>query len=306
MLVWFMHGASVRRVTYADGVRSRLIQDFSMRGLAIPEFYSCFWGDILGSTNTVWEGVEQDLSLLSWEQPLVDVDDLFHYRQRREQLVSGFFNDIFNYLNSLQGKAARKAIALQFLNCISEMPFEEDLHIVAHSLGSVILWDMLFSDAYGPNDPAFYLRKVLKGLAPAGSGRKLTLRSVTTLGSPLLFFNRALNIDSQRLQQFAGRYTAEPLRWVNVIHASDIFAYPLRASLGLADTSLYFKDHYLGDRNFLKKNVGDLAMALGVVSDHSSYWQSRRVARLVSANLRGEYETLDGASPILELGESDS
>lgn len=306
MLVWFMHGASVRRVTYADGVRSRLIQDFSTRGLATPEFYSCFWGDVLGSTNSVWEGVEQDLALVGWEQPLVNVDDLFHYRQRREQLVSGFFNDIFNYLNSHQGKAVRKAIALQFLNCISEMPFEEDLHIVAHSLGSVILWDMLFSDAYGPSDPAFYLRKVLKGLAPAGTGRKLILRSVTTLGSPLLFFNRALNIDNQRLQQFAGRYTAEPLRWVNVIHASDIFAYPLRASLGLADTSLYFKDHYLGDRNFLKKSVGDLAMALGVVSDHSSYWQSRRVARLVSANLRGEYETLDGTSPILDLGELDN
>ncbi len=305
MLVWFMHGASVRQITYADPVRSRLITDFANRGLTAPEFYSCFWGDVLGSTDQLWDWVQQDLEALRWEQPQIDLDDVFHYRQRREQLISGFFNDIFNYLNSRRGKEVRKAIAMQFLNCISEMPFEEELHIVAHSLGSVILWDMLFSPAYGPSDPAFYLRKVIKGLAPAGTGRKLILRSVTTLGSPLLFFNRLLDIDADPLKQFARRYTADPLRWVNVIHASDIFAYPLRSSLDLVDTPLYFRDQYLGDRNFLKKNIGDVAMALGLVSDHSSYWKSRRVARLVMANLLGDYATLDLTGPILAMGELD-
>jgi hypothetical protein len=330
MLVWFMHGASVRQVTYADRLRSRLIADFSQRGLALPEFYSCFWGDVLGSTTQLWDWVQQDLEAFRWEHPQIDPGDIFHYSQRREQLISGFFNDIFNYLNSRQGKAVRKTIAIQFLNCISEMPFEEDLHIVAHSLGSVILWDMLFSDAYGPSDPAFYLRKVIKGLAPAGTSRTLTLRSITTLGSPLLFFNRLLDIDADHLKQFADRYRGEPLRWVNVINASDIFAYPLRANLELMDAPLtdapltgkpltgkpltgkpltgkplYFRDQYLGDRNFLKKNIGDVAMALGLVSDHSSYWKSRRVARLVLANLLGDTATLDINGPILDLGDGD-
>lgn len=305
MLVWFMHGASVRQVGYADPLRSRLVEEFSNRGLALPEFYSSFWGDALGDTHQLWDWVQQDLETFKLEYPQIDIDDIFHYRQRREQLISGFFNDIFTYLNPVRGKEVRRIIALQLLNFLADTPFEEDLHIVAHSLGSIILWDILFSDTFAPNDPAFYIRNVIKGLSGAEQGRKVRLRSVTTLGSPLLFFNQVLNIDVQRLKQFAGRYVGTPLRWINVIHASDIFAYPIKASLELEDSTLYLQDCYLGERNFLKKNIGDVAMALGLVSEHSRYWRSKRVARLVTANLLEEYGVLEQNSPILELGEMD-
>ncbi len=305
MLVWFMHGASVRQPAYADPLRSRLIENFSDRSLSLPEFYSSFWGDTLGNTNELWDWVQQDLEAFKWDHPQLELDDIFHYRQRREQLISGFFHDIFNYLNSKQGREVRRIIAVQLLSFLTETPFETDLHIVAHSLSSVILWEMLFSDALEPADPAFYVRNVIKGLSGSSQGRKVTLRSITTLGSPLLFFNRVLNIDGQRLKYFASRYTGAPLRWINIIHASDIFAYPLRASLELDDTNLYFQDCYLGERNFLKKNIGDVTMALGLVADHSQYWRSSRVARLVMANLLGETATLEQNSPILEFGEID-
>lgn len=305
MLVCFMHGASVRKVEYADLLRSRLIDEFTDRGLPTPEFYSSFWGDALGNTSELWDWVQQDLEAFKWDHPQIDIDDVFHYRQRREQLISGFFNDIFNYLNSKQGRDVRRIMAVQLLNFLAEAPFEEDLHIVAHSLGCVILWDILFSDKLDSNDPAYYIRHVIKGLSRAGSGRKVKLRSVTTMGSPLLFFNRLLDIDSEQIQQFASRYTGAPLRWINIIHASDIFAYPVRASLEIDDATLYLRDQYLGERNFLKKNIGDVAMALGLVSDHSRYWSSQRVARLVAANLLGEVERLEQTSQILEFGEFD-
>jgi hypothetical protein len=305
MLVWFMHGASVRRVEYADPLRSRLIETFSERGTALPEFYSCFWGDALGNTHEVWDWVQQDLEAFKWDHPQIDIDDVFHYRQRREQLISGFFNDIFYYLNSKQGREVRRIIAVQLLNFLKDSPLDEDLHIVAHSLGSVILWDILFSETFAPNDPAFYIRNVIKGLSGPGAGRKVKLRSITTLGSPLLFFNRVLDIDIQRLKQFASRYTGDPLRWINIIHASDVFAYPIRASLELEDSSLYLQDKYLGERNFLKKSMGDVAMALGLVNDHSHYWSSSRVARLVTANLLEDYSLLEQSNLILEFGETD-
>lgn len=300
-----MHGASVRQVGYADPLRSRLIEAFTDRGLAVPEFYSSFWGDALGDTTQLWDWVQQDLEAFRWEHPEIDIDDIFHYRQRREQLISGFFNDIFNYLNSSRGREVRRLIAVQFLNFLKEAPFEEDLHIVAHSLGCIILWDILFSDKFEPNDPAFYIRHLIKGLSAAGEGRKVKLRSVTMMGSPLLFFNRLLDIDVQRLKQFASRYTAAPLRWVNIIHASDIFAYPIRASLDLEAANLYLRDVYLGERNFIKKNIGDVAMALGLVSDHSQYWRSGRVARLVAANLLEDTATLEQDIQVLEFGEFD-
>ncbi|HEY9909421.1 MAG TPA: hypothetical protein V6D18_17660, partial [Thermosynechococcaceae cyanobacterium] len=188
---------------------------------------------------------------------------------------------------------------------LAATPFEEDLHIVAHSLGSIILWDILFSEAFDVSDPAFYVRHAIKGLSERSEGRKVKLRSITTLGSPLLFFNRLLKVDVVRLRQFADRYTGTPLRWLNVINASDIFAYPLRASLELEASTLYFRDHYLGERNFLKKNIGDVAMALGLMTDHSRYWSSDRVGGLVTANLLGELETLEQTSRILEFGEFD-
>ncbi|MCL6436453.1 MAG: hypothetical protein K6T90_20040 [Leptolyngbyaceae cyanobacterium HOT.MB2.61] len=305
MLVWFMHGASVRQVGYADQLRSRLVEEFSNRSLPLPEFYSSFWGNALGNTSEVWDWVQQDLEAFKLEHPLIDIDDIFHYRQRREQLITGFFNDIFTYLNSTRGREVRRIIAVQFLNFLADTPFEEDLHIVAHSLGSIILWDILFSDAFAPNDPAFYIRNVIKGLSGSSQGRKVRLRSVTTLGSPILFFNQVLNIDVQRLKQFASRYIGTPLRWINVIHASDIFAYPIKASLELDDSTLYLQDKYLGERNFLKKSLGDVTMALGLVSDHSRYWRSSRVARLVAANLLEEYAVLDKNLPVLEFGEED-
>jgi hypothetical protein len=194
---------------------------------------------------------------------------------------------------------------VQWLNFLTEAPADEDLHIVAHSLGSVILWDILFSDSFAPDDPAFYIRNTIKGLRKNDQGRSVKLRSITTLGSPILFFNRALSIDGNHVKQLASRYTTHPLRWVNIIHASDIFAYPIRASLDLDGSSLYFRDQYLGERNFLKKNIGDVTMALGLVADHSRYWQSTRAANLVAANLLEDYATLEQISPVLELGELD-
>ena len=305
MLIWFMHGASVRQAGYADPMRSRLIEIFTDRGLPIPEFYSSFWGDALGNTDELWDWVQQDLEAFKWDYPQIDLDDVFHYRQRREQLISGFFNDIFNYLNSQRGRDVRRVIAVQWLNFLAETPADEDVHIVAHSLGSVILWDILFSDSFASDDPAFYIRNTIRGLRQSDRGRSVKLRSITTLGSPILFFNRALSIDGHHLKQLASRYTANPLRWVNVIHASDIFAYPMRASLDLDGSSLYFRDQYLGERNFLKKNIGDVTMALGLVSDHSRYWRSTRAANLVAANLLEDYATLEQISPVLELGEVD-
>lgn len=305
MLVWFMHGASVRRVEYADPLRSRVIEAFTDRGVPIPEFYSSYWGDGLGNTDELWDWVQQDLEAFKWDYPQVDLDDIFHYRQRRQQLISGFFNDIFNYLNSSQGREVRRTIAVQFLNFLTATPLEEDLHIVAHSLGCVILWDILFSEKLDVNDPAFYVRNAILGLSASDRGRRVKLRSLTTMGSPLLFFNRVLDIRVEQIRQFASRYAGNPLRWVNVIHASDIFAYPIRASLELEDSLLYVRDKYLGDRNFLKKNIGDVAMALGLVADHSGYWRSSRAAQLVVANLLEEYETLEQNSRILEFGEVD-
>jgi hypothetical protein len=51
--------------------------------------------------------------------------------------------------------------------------------------------------------------------------------------------------------------------------------------------------------------MGDVAMALGLVNDHSHYWSSSRVERLVTANLLEDYSFLEQSNLILEFGETD-
>ena len=305
MLVWFLHGASVRHAAYADPLRTHLIEDFTARDRPIPEFYSSFWGDAFGSTNDIWDFVQQDLEAFKWDHPTVDLEDVFHYRQRREQLINGFFNDIFKYLNTQSGKDIRRTIAMQFLNFLTDNPFEEDLHIVVHSLSSVILWDMLFSQTYSSSDPATYIRGAIQGLSASSQGRKVKLCSITTLGCPLLIFKDLVKVEETPLKQFTSFYLGTPLRWVNVIHASDVFAYPLRSAFNMEDDTLFFRDHYLGERNFFKKSIGDVTMALGLMSDHTQYWRSKRVSNLVLANVLGDTIALSSNSPILEFREFD-
>ncbi len=70
-------------------------------------------------------------------------------------------------------------------------PQESELHIVAHSLGTVILWDLLFSERFDPQDPAHKIRDLI------GKERgKLSLSTVTTMGSPIPFLNLTLGIDT--------------------------------------------------------------------------------------------------------------
>lgn len=292
MLVFFLHGTAVRNPGYSDRTQNFILQEFSQRGeIEIPSFGAAFFGDILGA-DELWDWVLQDLENFKWDHPGVDLETIFSYQNFREQLISKIFGDIFTYLNPDYGHAARKTIAVQLLQFIKENPGDDDLHLVAHSLGSVILWDILFSDKLSPSDPAFYIRDIIKGLSGYRQGRKVYLRTVTTMGSPLLFFNRMLGIAPEKLKIFAQRYVKNPLRWINIINAGDIFAYPLASSQNLHDNSIFFQDKYLEDKDIIKRSLGDVAMALGLVDDHTIYWKRQRVANLITANLLGDISIL--------------
>lgn len=126
----------------------------------------------------------------------------------------------------------------------------------------------------------------------SGKGRKVDLKSITTMGSPILFLNIMLEVNPEKLKQFASRYKDQRLSWVNIIHASDPVAYPLRSSLNLnLDDNVILKDEYIAtDANLAEKaarTVGQLeaAMALGVADAHSSYWSCSQTAHLVALNL---------------------
>lgn len=174
-------------------------------------------------------------------------------------------------------------------------------------MGSVILWDVLFSDRFIPKDPAFYIREFINGLGKSDTIKKVNLKSITTIGSPILFLNTMLAVKPEKIQNFVACYQNEPLKWINIIHSSDIIAYPIRASLNLqASSNLILRDEYISDdANALEKaarSLGqvDAAMALGMADAHVGYFKCQKTIRLILENILGEENILESGDSIMQ------
>ena len=299
MLVFFIHGVATRDAQYAEQLRVFIRQEFQQRDKSFPHFHASFWGNILRDIEKMWNGIDQDLQELKRESPQANLDDIFRYRKFREGFLSQFAGDFLAYLNPRRGVAIRKIIAEDLYNFLKDNPEETEIHIIAHSLGSVILWDVLFSERFTDQDPAFYIRAMIDGLSQSSAVRKVCLKSITTMGSPILFLNTMLDVRPEKIKEFAQRYQDEPLRWINIIHSSDIVASPIRASLKLdSSKNLFFRDEYIStDANLAEKVarvVGqlDAAMALGISDAHGSYLHCPRTASLIANNIFGGNETI--------------
>jgi hypothetical protein len=194
---------------------------------------------------------------------------------------------MFMYLNQKRGFQIRKVIAQQMREFIKENPQEKDIHIISHSLGTVIFWDILFSDRFEPNDPAFQIRALFQNLDNTASEKQVYLKSITTMGSPILFFNTMLGIDPKRVQEFAARNQNNCLKWLNIIHSSDIIAYPLKSSFSIESSDkLKLKDVYINDSNpiaTLARAMGqnEVAMIADAGNAHTEYWNHNKTPDLI-------------------------
>ena len=296
MLVFFIHGVATRDACYSSNLQQLIKTEFSHREEKNPHFYAGFWGSALTDIGKIWNGIDEDLAAVKKKYPKIASEEIFRYRTFREGLFSQFLGDFFTYMNPDKGREIRKTIAQQLYNFIKENPNDSELHIVAHSLGTVILWDILFSDRFSAKDPALSIRAMIRELENQTDVKlkhQVNLKSITLMGSPILLINMMLDVRPEKVNQFAHSYSSEqPLRWLNLIHASDLIAYPLKASLHLAENScLKFTDEYLlEDVNLAEKTARslgqtDLAMVLGSSDAHNNYWNCHETARLITNNI---------------------
>lgn len=304
MLVFFLHGVATQDADYSKPLQNLLREEFNYRKQPLPHFYAGFWGNVLKQTGQMWNCIHQDLQNIKVNHPQVDVEEIFRYREMREGFISQFFGDALTYFNSERGWDIRDTIAEQIYKFLKHSPQETDLHFVSHSLGTVILWDILFSERFASDDPAYTIRALLSH--SHNSAGKVYLRSLTTMGAPILFFNMMLGITPAQIETFTATYKANILRWINLIHASDLMAYPLQSSLNTAKISnLFFRDQFIQvDANGAEKAARmfgqvQAAMAMGISDAHSSYWQSRSTAKLIANNLLGNIAEIDSASIVL-------
>jgi hypothetical protein len=301
MLVFFLHGVATKDADYSKPLQTLLREEFNRFGQPLPHFYAGFWGNVLKQTGQMWNWIHRDLQNLKSNNPQADIQDVFRYQEIREDLVSQFFGDALTYFNTERGLDIRDTIADQLYKFLKHHPQETDLHIVSHSLGSVILWDILFSNRFACDDPAHTIRSLI---APCqqSSSRKIRLKSLTTMGSPILFFNLMLGVAPEQIKTFTATYQ-EAFRWINLIHASDIIAYPLQSSLSVATIpNLLFRDRFiLADANGAEKTARFLgqthaAMAMGASDAHNAYWRSYGTARLIASNLLSDIRAIDATA----------
>jgi hypothetical protein len=105
------------------------------------------------------------------------------------------------------------------------------------------------------------------------------------------------NIDFSLIDHFDQKY--ENLTWINIIHASDLIAYPLGNAIQHDKVqNLSFSDQYLwmnanaAESGALRLGQSHAGMALGLADAHSSYWNNDVVVNLVSHLVQGNLTTL--------------
>jgi len=300
MIVFFIHGVNTQQASYAN----HLIKN--MRGeLKNPKndpiFYASFWGNQFNNLkHQMVSNIETDFRKACSMHPEHKIlhKDMYRYRDQRSQFINSFLGDFLVYQNKDRGQQIRRILLEQLNQCLKDHPNETELHFVAHSLGSLILWDLLFVEDLERDDPAFTFREIV------GS---MTVKSISPLGSPLLFFKQMLNLDfsdlhlSSFLKENKSPYK---LQWVNIIHSSDLVAYPLMAAIkSEISPDIFFSDQYVWqDANsteatlHLMSGQSDAAMAVAAEDAHSSYFKNNKdgriTARLISYNLTGNLDVL--------------
>ncbi|PSB07635.1 hypothetical protein C7B76_27725 [filamentous cyanobacterium CCP2] len=225
---------------------------------------------------------------------------MYRYREWRNKFVNDFLGDFLIYQNPERGKLIRKTVFEQLNQFLYDHSGCDEIHFVAHSLGSLILWDLLFSDVIGNDDPALLLREKLS---------QVRLASITTLGSPLLFLKQFFDLDFSGVDTFLKKLNTEnntnscKLRWVNIIHSSDLVAYPLKAAIeNKVGNNLLYYDQYVwqcangGEQTLRNLGQFDLAMVFAAEDAHSSYFYDNIdgtiTGRIIAYNLIGDTQKL--------------
>ncbi len=307
MLVFFIHGVAESKVKFAEPLKTLIQKEFSQKGQILPHFHSGFYADILNNKGKIWNFIHQDLEKNKQANPHINQEDILRGKELRQGFISDFIGDAFTYLNHTRGRKIRQSITEHLEDLIKNHPEEKELHIVAHSMGTVILWDMLFSDQFQFGDAAFNFRSLIN--------EKVKLKTITTMGSPVILFNMLLDIQSEQVK-LKCKSQEYPLRWLNIIHSSDMIAYPISSSLEIQeDSNLSVTDKFIFDNansleNTMRQiasfpgvrtlgNVTDInkaldlgAIAAGAADAHIGYWNCPQTAKMITDHILGNQEKI--------------
>lgn len=227
----------------------------------------------------------------------------------RTDEVLEFVGDAALYLSRHVGAQVVRRFQATALSPIEQGEPGDRLHLVTHSMGTVVLFDLLFAgrwedprldDDTATHDIRAIVRQIRNSLFGMGdhSDSGLPIASIHTLGSPIALFS-LLSVTGESshdltpnlkkmLQNLYHHRGLRALPWCNLIHPGDPIAYPLQGIMGqlLGTAQLYVHTRdILTERDNPLVNIGLLPILKGGDA-HSSYWQNRVVAKTIGEAMR--------------------
>lgn len=314
--ILFNHGVHIRetglQARYADALFDLIQSRCHLPPQRILKKVALYWGDVNRA---------EEHQLLTTYQASAIWEKMW-FRSIRETAIMEFVGDGALYLSRYVGAKVADALKEQTLAGLAGFNPEEDrLHLVTHSMGTIILFDMLFSARWDPDYVPGHasvdaMRGLFFGVGPAPDCG-IRLGSISTLGSPIGFFS-LLDVDQStenvtdgqghilnthdvtpRLEQMLASLLKElgqKLPWYNFVHPGDPVAYPLEKLLP-----------QLVDRNNQYIDAQDILIPPTHLADVlTEPFSQDSIALLQSVEAHGQYwKSLDVVQKIVQAIEND-
>ncbi|NEQ18860.1 MAG: hypothetical protein F6K28_02235 [Microcoleus sp. SIO2G3] len=317
--VLFIHGVNTRsereNPNYADEL-------FELIGKNVDKSYELekiplYWGDVNkeGEDKLLYQFQSQDSC---WQQ-------LWFQKFRQTTLVQ-FAGDAASYISRTVGSKVVEKLKQDMLKGLENADSQDRLHLVTHSWGTVILFDVLFAERW--NDPKIQayqcvqeIRSRFYGIEP-NSPQGIRLSSIHTMGSPIALFSlldvmkgekqaagvaeltelqpprRASHDITPKLEalvkNLCKKLNGNKLPWRNYIHPGDPVAWPLNPVIyslidGLSQC-VNVEDVVTQLKGFDYLNLlfsqTPLALLLNGGHAHGSYFTSTDVAQKIVESIK--------------------
>lgn len=260
-----------------------------------------FWGDVAAKPiNFLMEGLDASPT---WNQ--------FWFKEFRKTQVINFVGDAALYLSRNVSVEMIKQMTAQAL---AQMGLTLDrikhnsqqngdrLHLVTHSWGTVILFDIMFADRWEDPNLSADIHESVNNIRSSffGVGKPdiknfgMPIASIHTMGSPIALFNllnasgaRSFNLTPKLKEFLSSLYekTGKPLPWWNYAHPGDPIAYPLKGVMDLSlDTAKKFvtiEDIITPGNPLFQLFSQSIFSIIQGGEAHASYWNSPSVINTI-------------------------
>lgn len=302
--ILFIHGVNTRDKredpAYADNL-FKLIEKNAGSSLTLKQL-TLYWGDV--------NKTEED-KLLKRLKASNEIWNKLWFKDFRANQLLQFAGDAALYLSRHIGSKVVERLKEDAVKELKDYNPETDrLHLVTHSWGTVILFDVLFADRWGkentPEDkkiPGYQdvmeIRRFLFGLPPNPEDG-IRLASIHTMGSPIALFSLiSVNGSSHdfkpllnKMLEALHKRMPQKLPWINFIHPGDPVAWPFKQLIldivEVEEKYLDFKDEIINRSSLIDwiiKAVFLLSLLHGG-NAHGSYWRSEEVAKRIAETIQ--------------------